>query len=231
MPAAAGFFRNPQEWTRVLMMPPLRFLPWGGTLSAIARGMGIAGSRFDGKRAVLRLLQVLCVPSIFHTVQTAHAADETAERAAEPEPNPRRYRFAAGASLSAGDGGWGTELAGIQQIYARAQIYRGLGAGASYFFFTASNNEGNSWPQFHAQGIEGFTEYRPFETSWLDPFARVGVVGFTHVEGIEPADRIGMQGVLGADFVLPHFAIGVHALHGFTNRAWTMFGLHTELRF
>lgn len=118
----------------------------------------------------------------------------------------------------------------MQQIYGRVRIYRGLGAGASYFFFTAPNNEGNSWPEFRARGLEGFAEYRPFETSWFDPFVRVGVVGFTHVEGIEAADRLGMQGTLGLDFVLPHVAVGLHALRGFTNRTWTMFGLHAELR-
>ena len=193
--------------------------------------MVVRGSQFGGRRAFYGLLKVLCAALIFHTVRTAHAADDTAVRSAEAEPEPRRYRIAAGASLSAGDGGWGTELASMQQIYGRFQIYRGLGAGASYFFFNAPNNEGSSWPEFRARGIEGFAEYRPFETSWVDPYARVGVVGFTHVEGIEPADRVGMQGVLGVDFVLPHFAVGLHALHGFTNEAWTMFGVHTELRF
>ena len=179
---------------------------------------------------MVRLVKALCVALVFHTVRTAHAA-ETAEPPAQPEPDPRRYHIAAGVSLSAGDGGWGTELGTMVQFYGRYQIYRGLGAGASYFFLTAPNNEGNAWPPFSAQALEGFAEYHPFETSWVDPFARVGVLGFTHVEGIEAANRVGMQGVLGVDFVLPHFAIGLHALHGFTNRHWTMFGLHTEVRF
>ena len=175
-------------------------------------------------------LKALCVTSICHTVRAAHAADDRAERPEGPERDPRRYRIAAGAALSVGDGGWGTELASMPQMYGRFQVYRGLGAGASYFFLNAPNNEGGSWPEFRARGIEGFAEYHPFDASWVDPFARVGVLGFTHVEGIEAADRVGMQGVLGIDFVLTLFAFGLHALHGFTNRAWTMFGLHTELR-
>ncbi len=193
-------------------------------------GMALDRSRTRRNYAFLWLLKGLCAALIFHTVRTAHALESGAP-AAEPEADPRRYRIATGASLSAGDAGWGTELANMEQIYARYQIYRGLGAGASYFFFTAPNNEGNAWPQFHAQGLEGFAEYHPFETSWIDPFVRVGVLGFTHVEGIEEANRVGMQGVLGVDFVLPHFAIGLHALHGFTNQSWTMLGLHAELRF
>jgi hypothetical protein len=182
-----------------------------------------------GGRAVLGGSLLCAVQLISHTVQAAHADDAAAQ--AEPmEPDARQYALAVGASLSYGDGGWGTELGNIVQIYGRYQLYRGLGVGASYFWLDAPNNEAASWPEFHAQALEGFAEYHPFETSWIDPFARVGVLGLTRVEGIEAADRLGLQGMLGVDFVLPHFAIGLHAQHGFTNRAWTMVGLHTEVR-
>jgi len=175
------------------------------------------------------LLGALC--SVAHTVQAAHTDDDAATRPAATEAQPRQYKVALGASGSLGDAGWGTELGNILQLYGRYQLYRGLGVGASYFWLAAPNNEGNSWPQTNLQALEGFAEYHPFETSWLDPFARLGVLGLTHVEGSAPVDRFGLEGVLGLDFVLPHVALGLHARSGFTNRHWTMVGLHTEMRF
>jgi len=50
-------------------------------------------------------------------------------------------------------------------------------------------------------------------------------------EGVEDANRLGLEGVLGLDIALPHFAVGLHARHGFTNQHWTMLGLQTEARF
>lgn len=185
--------------------------------------------RIERKFSGLWLGLVFSLCSVSHTVHAAHTDADASPPAVQP--NPRQYKVALGASLSVGGPGWGTELGNIAQLYGRYQLYRGLGVGASYFWLTAPNNEGNSWPQFNAQALEAFAEYHPFETSWVDPFARLGVLGFTHVEGIEEADRAGLQGVAGVNFVLPHFAIGLHARHGFTNQHWTMFGLHTEARF
>jgi hypothetical protein len=144
--------------------------------------------------------------------------------------DPREYRLAVGGGFSAGAGGWGTELGSIREVHAR-YAYRAVGLGASYFWLTAPNNEGNSWPTFGAQGLEGFAELHPAPTSWVDPYLRTGVLGFTHVEGIEEARRVGGEFTLGLDAVLPHFAVGLHLQFGATNQAWTMLGLHSELRF
>ncbi|MEO6602487.1 MAG: hypothetical protein ABIQ16_21575 [Polyangiaceae bacterium] len=194
--------------------------------------MMMVSSWFAAKRASLVTLGFVAVQFISHTVHAAHGLDDTTSQAqAASEPDPRKYDLALGASFSVGDAGWGTELGNMTQLYGRYQLYRGFGVGASYFWLTAPNNEGNAWPEFHGQALEGFAEYHPLPTSWFDPFARAGVLGFTHVEGIEAADQIGLQGMVGVDFVLPHVAIGVHARSGFVNRTWTLFGLHTEVRF
>jgi hypothetical protein len=174
---------------------------------------------------------VLAAHAVGNTPDGTAIADSDAKAERPPERDPRQYALAAGAGLSLGDGGWGTELSSSQFVYARYQVYRGLGLGASYSWLTASNNEGNSWPTFHAQALEGFAELHPFLTSWVDPFVRAGVLGLTEVEGIEEATRFGAEFTAGLNATLPSFAIGVHVRYGFTNQAWTMAGIHTEVRF
>ncbi len=98
----------------------------------------MAPFRIWGGHGFFGVLLVGAVQLFSHTVRAAHADDTAAQ--ALPEPNLRQYELALGASLSAGDGGWGTELGNIVQVYGR--YHRGLGVGASYFWLTAPNNEG-----------------------------------------------------------------------------------------
>jgi hypothetical protein len=48
--------------------------------------------------------------------------------------------------------------------------------------------------------------------------------------GSETASRFGLEGMAGFDFVRLPFAVGVHVRSGATNRAWTLAGLHLEVR-
>jgi len=153
------------------------------------------------------------------------------ERADRPE-NPRAYRIALGAALAMGDPGWGTELGGIQELHGRAQVLPWLGVGLAYFNLTASNNEG--YPPFKLQAFELNSSWHPLCDAWFDPYLQLGALGIVGVQSNAyergPEPRWGVQGQLGANVVLPHFAIGVHARLGQAEREWTLFGLQVEGR-
>lgn len=153
------------------------------------------------------------------------------ERADHPE-NSRAYRVAVGAAQAIGDPGWGTELGGIQELHGRAQVLPWLGVGLAYFNLTASNNEG--YPPFKLQALELNSSWHPLFDTWFDPFLQIGAFGIVGVQSNAyergPEPRWGVQGQLGANVVLPHFAIGVHARLGQAEREWTLFGLQVEGR-
>ncbi len=153
------------------------------------------------------------------------------ERADHPE-NSYAYRVALGAALAMGDPGWGTELGGIQELHARVQVLPWLGVGLAYFNLTASNNEG--YPPFQLQAVELNSSWHPLFDTWFDPFLQIGALGIVGVQSNEyergPEPRWGVQGQLGANVVLPHFAIGVHARLGQAEREWSLFGLQVEGR-
>lgn len=172
---------------------------------------------------------------------TARGASEFAAPADEGTPldpraehseNPYAYRIAVGAALALGDPGWGTELGGIQELHARAQVLPWLGVGLAYFNLTASNNEG--FPPFDLQALELNSSWHPLFDTWFDPFLQVGALGIVRVQSNAyehgPEPRWGVQGQLGANVALPHFAIGVHARLGQAERQWTLFGLQLEGR-
>lgn len=153
------------------------------------------------------------------------------ERADQPE-NSYAYRVAVGGALAMGDPGWGTELGGIQELHGRAQVLPWLGVGLAYFNLTASNNEG--YPPFKLQALELNSSWHPMFDTWFDPFVQVGALGIVGVQSNAyergPAPRWGVQGQLGANVVLSHFAIGVHARLGQAERGWSLFGLQVEGR-
>ena len=158
--------------------------------------------------------------------------DTRLEQRADPAENSYAYRVAVGAALAMGDPGWGTELGGIQEVYARAQALPWLGVGLAYFNLTASNNEG--YPPFTMQAFELNASWHPLVDTWFDPFAQIGGLGIVGVQSNAyergPEPRLGVQGQLGANVVLPHFAIGVHARLGHAEREWMLLGLQVEGR-
>lgn len=151
---------------------------------------------------------------------------------ADPPPNSRAYHVALGAALAMGDAGWGTELGGIHELHGRAQVLPWLGVGLSYFNLTASNNE--SSPPFKLQAFELNSSWHPLFDTWFDPFLQIGALGIVGVQSNTfergPEPRWGVQGQLGANVVLPPFAIGMHARVGQAEREWTLFGLQIEGR-
>jgi len=153
------------------------------------------------------------------------------ERADQSE-NSYGYRIALGASLAMGDPGWGTELGGIQELHGRAQVLPWLGVGLAYFNLTASNNEGYS--PFQLQALELNSSWHPLCDAWFDPYLQLGALGIVGVQSNSyergPEPHWGVQEQLGANVVLPHFAIGVHARLGQAEREWTLFGLQIEGR-
>jgi hypothetical protein len=153
------------------------------------------------------------------------------ERTAHPE-NSYAYRVALGAASALGDPGWGTELGGIQEVHGRAQVLPWLGVGLAYFNLTASNNEG--YAPFKLQALELNSSWHPLFDTWFDPFLQIGALGIVGVQNNAyehgPEPRWGIQGQLGANVVLPHFAIGVHARLGQAERQWSLFGLQVEGR-
>lgn len=153
------------------------------------------------------------------------------ERADRPE-NSHAYRLALGGALAMGDPGWGTELGGIQELHGRAQVLPWLGVGLAYFNLTASNNEGDA--PFRLQALELNSSWHPLFDTWFDPFLQIGALGIVGVQSSAyergPEPRWGVQGQLGANVVLPHFAIGVHARLGRAEREWSLFGLQVEGR-
>jgi hypothetical protein len=134
--------------------------------------------------------------------------------------------------------GWGTELAGVSEVGARVQLLPWLGVGFSYLHLSASNNEG--YPRFELDAFEISTAWRPVVGRWFDPFVQAGVLGVIGsgggYPGTDTSSRFGLEGMAGLDFVVTRpavrlpFAVGVHARSGFTNRSWTVVGLHLELR-
>ena len=153
------------------------------------------------------------------------------ERADAPE-NSYAYRVALGAALALGDPGWGTELGGIAEVHGRAQVLPWLGVGLAYFNLSAPNNEGDR--PFRMQALELNSSWHPLFDTWFDPFVQIGALGIVGVKSNEyergPDPRWGVQGQLGANVVLPHFAIGAHARLGYAEHAWTLFGLQVEGR-
>ncbi|MEI9954054.1 MAG: hypothetical protein WDO74_35025 [Pseudomonadota bacterium] len=78
------------------------------------------------------------------------------------------------------------------------------------------------------------SSWHPLFDSWFDPFLQIGALGVVGVQsgGYErgPEPRWGVQGQLGANFVLPHFAIGEHARLGHAEREWALLGVQVEGR-
>ncbi len=142
------------------------------------------------------------------------------------------YRLALNGSVAVGKAGWGTELGGISEVGGRVQLRPWLGIGLSYLRLSAGNNE--SYAPFQLDALEAFATWRPVVGKWFDPFVQAGALGVIDsgggYMGSETTSRFGLEGMAGFDFVSLPFAVGVHVRSGFTNRAWTLAGLHLELR-
>jgi len=147
------------------------------------------------------------------------------------------YRLAVTGSASVGMAGWGSELAGISEVGARVQLLPWLGVGLSYLHLTDSHNE--NYPLFELDALEVSAAWRPVVGRWFDPFVQAGVVAVLGSRGgpdNDTSSRFGLEGTAGFDFVVSRpparlrFAVGLHGRSGFTNRSWTMAGLHIELR-
>ncbi len=142
------------------------------------------------------------------------------------------YRLAFNGSVSVGQVGWGTELGGMSEVGGRVQLRPWLGIGLSYFRLSAGNNE-NDTP-FELDAIEASATWRPVVGKWFDPFVQAGALGVIDsgggYMGSETTSRFGLEGMAGFDFVRLPFALGVHVRSGVTNRAWTLAGLHLEVR-
>jgi hypothetical protein len=143
------------------------------------------------------------------------------------------YLVAVGAGAALGDPGWGTELGTLLEVSGRVQPLPWLGAGASFFQISAGNNE--NFPSLQVRALELHASLHPLRTRWLDPFARAGVVRVVGTSDGGPGEassvrRWGFEGVTGIDVAVPYFALGFDLRYGFTNRAWTMAGLHVEAR-
>jgi hypothetical protein len=138
------------------------------------------------------------------------------------------YRLAFNGSVAVGTAGWGSELAGISEVGGRVQLLAWLGIGLSYLRLGAG--------PFELSAFEASAAWRPVVGKWFDPFVQAGALGVIGSGGglmfmrSETTSRFGLEGIAGFDFVRLPFAVGVHARSGFTNRAWTLAGLHLELR-
>ena len=163
----------------------------------------------------------------------AGASRRAAAEAAETSLAVRDYRVAVAAGVALGPPGWGNQLGTLAEIGARAQLLPWLGAGVSYFQLEAGNNEG--YPALAIRALELHAAAHPFRTQWLDPFFRIGAVRIVGVSDGYPGEiasvsRWGLEGVAGLSVTASYFALGLDLRHGFTNRSWTMLGLHLELR-
>jgi len=142
------------------------------------------------------------------------------------------YRLAFNGSVSVGNVGWGTELGGISEAGGRVQLRPWLGIGLSYLRLSAGNNEG--FAAFDLGAFEVSATWRPVVGKWFDPFVQAGALGVIDsgvgYMGSETTTRFGLEGMAGVDFVRLPVAVGVHVRSGATNRAWTLAGLHVELR-
>jgi hypothetical protein len=158
--------------------------------------------------------------------------------AQQPSPPPApaapasAYRVAFTGGVAVGEAGWGTELAGISELGARVRVLPWLGVGLSYLRLSAPNNE--DYDPFELGAVEVSAAWRPVVGKWFDPFVQAGALGVVGSGGgymaTETTSRFGLEGMVGLDFVRLPFAVGVHARSGFTNRGWTLAGLHLELR-
>lgn len=142
------------------------------------------------------------------------------------------YWLAFTGSVSLGEAGWGTELAGASAVGARVLVLPWLTAGLSYLGFSAPNNEGSA--PFKFQALELHTGWRPVVGRWFNPFVQLGVPGVVTSNGgymnRETTTRWGLESTAGIDLVRLPFAAGLHAQYGFTNRSWQLVGLHMEVR-
>jgi hypothetical protein len=166
--------------------------------------------------------------ALLSSIPATAAAEPTAAAGAE-KPD---YHVAVGAGAGVGDPGWGTELGLLAEVNARVQPLRWLGAGASFFNMIAGNNEASA---LKIRAIELNAEAHPWQMKWLDPFVRVGAMRVVQTEGgyggeADQMSRWGAQGMVGVSALLGPFAVGLNARHGFTNKSWTMLGLHLEAR-
>lgn len=146
---------------------------------------------------------------------------------------PPDYRVAVGAGAALGAVGWGTEIGSLLEVSGRAQLLPWLGAGAAFLELSATNNE--DYPVRQVRALEAFASAHPGRTRWLDPFLRLGAVRVVDAGVGVPGDitRVspwGLEGTAGLDVAARFFALGLDLRHGFTNRSWTMAGLHFEVR-
>jgi len=140
-------------------------------------------------------------------------------------PPPDRYHVAVGGRISAGSGGFDTELGSIFEGYARYQWLYGLGLQASYFAMEVGNNE--AYETFKAKALTLGPSWHPLRGYWVDPFVEAHVVGFVSVSGRSSFDytggpgvsRTGVEGVLGLQLASRYVAGGLHLRAGTTNHA------------
>jgi len=157
----------------------------------------------------------------------------TPAAAQAPRPWPPDYLVAVGAGAALGPVGWGTEIGSLLEVSSRVQPLPWLGAGAAFLQLSASNNEG--YPSLLVNALEVNASAHPYRTRWLDPFVRVGGVRVLNARDGYPGDialvsRWGAEVLGGLDVAATYFALGIDLRHGFTNRSWTMAGLHVEAR-
>jgi hypothetical protein len=176
------------------------------------------------RRSTLVALALALVP--------AAAFGQPAPPSVAPAAQAPAYRVAFSGGVAVGGAGWGTVLGEISDVSGRVQVLPWLGVGLSYLQFGAPNNEGYDPFEFHA--FEVTSAWHPVVGRWFDPFVQIGALGVVGSEGgymsAETTSRFGLEALAGFDVVHLPLAVGVHARSGFTNRAWTLAGLHLEVR-
>ncbi len=149
------------------------------------------------------------------------------------EINWADYRLAVGAEAFIGGVDRGSQGGTLTEVNARIQLLRWLGVGLSYFKLSAYNNN-DDWP-LAVRALELFGSAHPLRTRWLDPYVRVGALNVVSVSGGGPGESLtvaswGIEGIVGLSVTPGPIAFGVDIRSGSAGRAWTMLGLHLEVR-
>jgi hypothetical protein len=104
-----------------------------------------------------------------------------------------------------------------------------FGVGVRYFSLSTGND-------FRGDVIGISASIHPFAGTLFVPYARLGPVYLAAIQGrLQLNDNAdargwGVEGAIGGDFVLPHFAGGPEIRAGQVTQSWVMIGLHVEVR-
>ncbi len=174
---------------------------------------------------------------------TAIAPDQPKSATADSTPQapafwqrPDRYHLAVGFRLSVGAAGFDSELASIDEGYARYQWDYGLGLQASFLVMQDGNNEG--LPFLTIDALTVGPAWHPLKGFWFDPFMEAHLVGVVDIRGGYPdlaawyrekAGRLGAEGILGLQLASDVVAGGLHIRYG-TIGSWLMLGAQVEVR-